>query len=308
MASTLRRRTAWIIPALLVTLSACGRPTPGTAPTDVRLSDTVIETGDTTLALSSWTAPNPRAIVIGLHGFGDYAASTFRFAAPVWATRGITTYAYDQRGFGRNETAKSWPGADKLAADLGGVFAQVKARHPGLPIFVIGHSMGGGVVLLAAGTDHLKGAEGLVLLSPATWGADTLPVSYRASAWLAAQVLPDQRWTGEGVVQIRPTDNIDLLREMSGDANIFYTPSSREFLGLVRLSDAALLASQKVDTPSLFVWGELDEVIPREPVARAYDNVPAAKDFVDVPTGWHLLLRDLEAERVHKLVADWILR
>ncbi len=41
----------------------------------------------------------PWAVIVALHGMNDYSAA-FRLAGPAWAERGITTYAYDQRGFG----------------------------------------------------------------------------------------------------------------------------------------------------------------------------------------------------------------
>ena len=53
------------------------------------------------LGLTQWEAQGPpKAVLIGVHGMNDYARA-FALAAPYWAQNGVTTYAYDQRGFGQ---------------------------------------------------------------------------------------------------------------------------------------------------------------------------------------------------------------
>src|SRR5262245_19583984 len=53
------------------------------------------------LGLMHWDAEAPHAIIVGLHGMSDYS-NAFAMPGPWWAAHGITTYAYDQRGFGRS--------------------------------------------------------------------------------------------------------------------------------------------------------------------------------------------------------------
>ena len=52
------------------------------------------------LPLREWDAKNPKAVIVALHGMSDYSEA-FEMPAPWWAEHGITTIAYDQRGFGR---------------------------------------------------------------------------------------------------------------------------------------------------------------------------------------------------------------
>lgn len=260
------------------------------------------------LALSRWKAERPRAVLLALHGYGDYAPSTFGTAAPGWAGRGIEVYAYDQRGFGRNDSNRRWPGPDALVEDLEAVAAEIRARHPDLPLFVAGHSMGGGVALAAAGEDRLPGVAGLVLLAPAVWGGETLNPFYRASAWTASQVIPDHRFSASASpVRILPSDNIEMLRELSADPLHYAIPSPREFMGLIRLMDRAWIAAPNDRIDTLVVQGAHDEVVPEASVRAAYDRLPGPREFAYVTTGWHMLLRDLDAVTVHQLVGDWIL-
>lgn len=244
--------------------------------------------------------------MIAVHGYGDYGSSTFGLAAEDWATRGITTYAYDQRGFGRNPSNGDWPGHRALTDDLATVTDWVRQRHPTLPLVLIGHSMGGGVVAAALGEGSVE-ADRAILLAPALWGGDQLNPFLRAMAHAAHALAPDKRWSGDGVVTIQASDNIEMLRALGKDPLYVSPPSSREFVGLIRLMDRALAATDTLETPVLVVFGANDEVIPEASVQNAFERIKGPKRFERVETGWHMLLRDLEGAVVRDLVADFAL-
>lgn len=263
--------------------------------------------GRETLALLSWpTRGAPRAAILALHGFGDSGELTFDGAAAYWAARGIAVYAPDQRGFGANPSRKRWPGPDALVADAIALAARVRARHPGIPLVVVGHSMGGGVALAAAaeGLD----ADGLALAGPAIVGGDALNPALRAGAFAMAAIAPEKRWTQNRVVRIRPTDNEAALRRAASDPRHFGDPSSRELWGLVRLMDRAAAAAPSVTTPTLVLMGAKDEVLRPRSVRAVAATIPGAEaGWRDYPEGWHWLFRDLQAERVWADVAAFAL-
>ncbi len=84
----------------------------------------------------------PKAVIVALHGFNDYS-NAFADAGAYWAGRGILTYAYDQRGFGAAPDPEMWAGVDTMTADLRALAGRVRARHPGVPLYLLGDSMGG---------------------------------------------------------------------------------------------------------------------------------------------------------------------
>jgi alpha-beta hydrolase superfamily lysophospholipase len=259
----------------------------------------------TALALSEWPAGEPRAVILAVHGFGDYGPSSFTAAARFWAGEGIVTYAYDQRGFGRNISFGRWPGAAALAADLRGVAAQLRARHPCLALIVVGHSMGGGVALAAAGQG--LDADALVLAAPAIWGGDEFNPLHRLAAWSIAALMPERRFTGEGLVEIQASDNIEMLRALGRDPRYLRPPSAREILGLVRIADLAEAAAAEVGLPALLLLGAKDEIVPEAAARRVFARLSGPRRVIEYPEGWHLLFRDLQAERVWRDVADWSL-
>lgn len=94
-----------------------------------------------------------RAVVQVNHGLAEHAARYARFA-DFLAERGIHTYAHDHRGHGFT-TAPDAPlgrfgtpsGQDKVIADVAAIHGLIRAEHPGLPVIVFGHSMGGLIAL-----------------------------------------------------------------------------------------------------------------------------------------------------------------
>jgi alpha-beta hydrolase superfamily lysophospholipase len=279
---------------------------------DTPLAAPVIERGwiasasGARLALYTWPAQGrPRAVVLGLHGFGDSGEFAFGPAAEAWQARGITVYAVDQRGFGANPTQRQWPGAPRLEADAITVAQMLRARHPDVPLVVVGHSMGGGVALAAAAQG--MPADGLVLVGPAIVGGAALNPFLRAGGWTMATLAPERRWTGDGVVEIMPTDNIEALRRAVEDPRHFGTASSRELYGLVQVMDRATAAAPLVEIPTLTLMGVHDEVLAPPAVQRVHETIPGARDFILYPDGWHWLLVDQQAARVWRDVGDFVL-
>lgn len=259
------------------------------------------------LPASEW-APNgpPRAILLALHGFGDHGESTFAAAADAWRREGFLTIATDQRGFGRTSSRARWPGEGALIADAVVVSRQLRQRFPCTPLIAIGHSMGGGVVLAAA-AQGLE-ADGIVLAAPAIWGGKYLNPLHRALAWTAAALVPDMRFTGQGVVEIQATDNMDALRQMQEDPLYLGEPSARELMGLVRVTDAAEAGASKVTIPALLLLGDKDQIVPNKSVREVFAELAGPREMIAYQEGWHLLFRDLQAENVWRDVAGWVLR
>ncbi|MEO0821028.1 MAG: alpha/beta fold hydrolase [Pseudomonadota bacterium] len=317
-----RRRAARLSPAALLAgaalLSACavggalpegaaGPEAPARAAEPAPTEAIALPASDgTPLPTSRWLPEGEtRAVILALHGFGDYGASTFTAAATAWAAAGIATYAPDQRGFGRGETRGRWPGADALVADAVSLAASVCARHPGRPLIVLGHSMGGGIALAAAAQG--LAADRLVLAAPAIWGGDALNPVHRFAAWTAAAVAPERRFSGRGLVRIQASDNIEALRALGRDPLYLAPPSARELLGLVRIVDRAAAAAEETRQPALLLLGAKDEILPEARVRDVFARLPGPQREIRYPDGWHLLFRDLQAERVWLDVAAYAL-
>lgn len=211
-----RLLTALLLPLLL---AACAplRPPERPAAFEPRLNDdhALMDDGYR-LPLDAWRAADePRAVVVALHGFNDYRRA-FASAGPFLAERGITVYAYDQRGFGETAYRGLWAGSERLTADLRAMLALLRRRHPELPLYLLGESMGGAVTIAALAADPDLPVDGVVLVAPAVWSRLTMPWYQRWGLWLAGRLAPGWKPTGESLNRW-PTDNIELLRAMARD-------------------------------------------------------------------------------------------
>jgi len=278
--------------------------------------DAIVARDGMRLPLRRWDAEGqesdkPRAVIVALHGMSDYS-NAFDPPAKVWAKLGITTLAYDQRGFGRGDNVGLWAGAGVMRTDLDDAVSAARARYPGVPVFALGESMGGAVVLTAQASAKQPAVDGLILIAPAVWSRGDMPLLYRTSLFLGAHLLPGMILSNTAagrVVTITPSDNVPMLRALGRDPLFQKKTRTDTLFGLVNLMDEARTAPDNIKTapPILFLYGANDQIIPAKPTEAVIATLGAKAKVTRYDHGWHMLLRDLEGESVARDVADWVL-
>ena len=265
------------------------------------------------LPLRRWLpADGARAVILALHGFGDYS-NAFDMPGRRWAERGIATYAYDQRGFGAAPGHGRWAGGARLAADAILASRILRQMYPGRPLYLLGESMGGAVATVATtGAEGLPAADvdGVILSAPAVWGWTTMDFLPRLALFAAARLFPDSTVSGRGL-RIRASDNVPMLEALGRDPLVFKGSRVDTVYGLVDLMDEAFAAASRLVLPTLILYGAHDEVIAAPPVAEFVAHLPPAplhrRRLAYYQEGYHLLLRDLEGPTVAGDVASWAL-
>jgi alpha-beta hydrolase superfamily lysophospholipase len=258
------------------------------------------------LPLRHWDAEHPRAIIVALHGMSDYSEA-FDLPGPWWAAHGITTYAYDQRGFGLSPNRGLWAGSDTMRQDLDDAVDAARARHPGVPVYALGESMGGSVVLSSLASARPPQVDGAILVASAVWSREDMPVTYRIALWFGAHFLPGMNVSGEGL-HIVACDNIEVLKKLSRDPVYQHSARADQVYGLVNLMDQARHAPEHLADPPpiLFLYGAKDQVIPKEPTEATIAELGPKADVHRDENGYHMLLRDLDGEAQWAIVANWI--
>ena len=263
----------------------------------------------TKLALQHWDPPGdePWAVVIGLHGMDDYA-NTFHLAADYWAQKGIATWAYDQRGFGRSPHRGLWPGRELMDEDLRTFAALIRERYPHAIIAVAGISMGGAVAVDSFASPRPPTADRLVLLSPAVWGWSSQPLPYRIALWAMAHTTPGLSLNPPDFItrKIRASDNIQELIRMGRDPNMLWGARTDAVYGLVGLMQHGWSETGRLTIPTLYAYGAKDQIIPKDAALHAAAALPATGRTAYYADGYHLLLIDLENPRVWDDVAAFI--
>jgi alpha-beta hydrolase superfamily lysophospholipase len=125
----------------------------------------------TQIAAYRWNpAGEPRAIVQITHGMGEHARR-YEHVAQALTDAGYVVYAQDHRGHGASADPDAlgdlgedgWTG---LVDDIGGLSAHARAEHPGLPLILLGHSMGSFAVQQYL-LDHSDDTDAVVLTGTA---------------------------------------------------------------------------------------------------------------------------------------------
>jgi alpha-beta hydrolase superfamily lysophospholipase len=258
------------------------------------------------LPLRHWDADHPRAVIVALHGMSDYSEA-FDMPGPWWAAHGITTLAYDQRGFGAAPNPGVWAGADAMRADLDDFVDAAHAKYPGVPVYALGESMGGAVVLSSLATQTPPHVDGVILIAPAVWSRDDMPFYYGWAAWFMAHMFPAMHVSGNGL-HIVACDNIAVLRKLSRDPLYQHSARSDQVYGLINLMDQARKAPAHLNNPPpiLLLYGKNDQVIPAKPTEAVIKELGPRADVHRDENGYHMLLRDLDGQTQWKEVSDWI--
>jgi acylglycerol lipase len=275
------------------------------------LADRVVMADGVELPLKSWLPDEPpKAVILGLHGFNDYS-NAFAIPAESWAKQGIATYAYDQRGFGASADRGLWPGTATLAADADAAARLIGRRHPGVPLFMVGESMGGAVILAAVAAGKLEGVEGFILSAPAVRGRETFNMFGRVGLWVVAHTVPWLAGRPPPNLGYLPSDNIEMLRALGRDPLIIKETRIDAFYGLIDLMDDALAAAPAFDRETLILLGKHDNLIPSEPTGLMLSRMPPKEGrdrrVAIYQNGYHMLFRDLQGPVVHRDVAHWIM-
>ncbi|RYF91214.1 MAG: alpha/beta hydrolase [Caulobacteraceae bacterium] len=261
------------------------------------------------LGATLWPAVGEtRVALVALHGMNDYA-NAFHLAAPDWAARGIATYAFDQRGFGRSVGRGIWAGRELMSEDLRVFVDLVKARHPGVPVVVAGESMGGAVAICAFASDRPPAADRLLLLAPAVWGWSSQPLPNKTLLWITARVTPGQPIEPPGWLAdvIHPSDNTEEMIAMGRDRLMIWGARPDTISGLVDLMEAAWSEIGAVKVPVAYLYGANDEVIPETPSRQAANRLKPGDKTAWYAKGYHLLIRDHQRQTVIEDAASFIL-
>ena len=134
-------------------------------------------------------AGTPRAHLLLVHGIAEHAGRYPHVAARL-ATAGITTHAFDQRGFGASGGHRAY--IDRWSQyhdDLEDRLAEVRSASRGLPVVLYGHSMGGLTALGYVLADPPRALPDLLVLSAPAIDA-VVPAWKRALAFVLSGLAP----------------------------------------------------------------------------------------------------------------------
>ncbi|OEU59002.1 MAG: hypothetical protein BA862_11135 [Desulfobulbaceae bacterium S3730MH12] len=264
---------------------------------------------NTELPLRMWLPSREiDGVIIAVHGFNDYS-NFIKDAVSFFNNQKLAIYSYDQRGFGDTRTRSRWSGWQTLSNDLTTFIKLVRKIHSHSPIYILGDSMGGAVTIVTMVKKDHPEVSGVILVAPAVWVRSEMPFYQRCLLWIAAHTMPWEKVTGESL-EITASDNIEMLRELGKDPLVIKETRIDVLYGLSNLMDEAYRSAELFKINALMLYGEKDEIIPKKPVFEFYKRLPlkveGQQKMLVYENGYHMLLRDLQAEIVMNDIVDWI--
>ncbi len=250
-----------------------------------------------TLHARAWTGPEPAYVALLCHGYGEHLGR-YEWVADRLVADGAAVYAVDHVGHGESE------GERVLVADFEPVVddfrlleEHARAEQPGLPVVLIGHSMGGMIAARYAQRygDDLACA---VLSGPVLGRWDTV------DALLALEEIPDT-----------PIDPATLSRDGSvgeayvADPLVWHGPFKRPTLEALATAIDTINESGTVDLPLLWLHGEDDELVPYSGSAKGWPRIagPQAEEKT-YPEARHEIFNETNRDEVLADVLEFVHR
>ena len=100
-----------------------------------------------------------------------------------------------------------------------------------------------------------------------------------------------------------------MLRALGRDPLVIKETRVDAVWGITNFMDAALDGAARFDAPALILYGANDDIIPANATLRMLDGLPPAQNPRKVAiydAGFHMLLRDLEAETAWRDITAWL--
>ncbi len=248
----------------------------------------------------------PKGILMATHGHGEYALK-YTHVAEALNAGGYAYCGYDTRGHGRSGGPRGHvPRYEAFLSDLDRVREAVAALFPGLPLFLLGHSLGGQITL-AYLIERQPQVAGAVVSAP--W----LRPIFSPPAWklALARVLSNAAPTFQqstGLDDAVPMTHDEALRNAYPEPQLSHTLMSAR-LGTEALSrgEAIFRRAAEVRTPLLLLHGEADGVFAAADSQAFFARVSAPDKTLRLYPGlYHEILNETERQTVFADILAWL--
>lgn len=239
---------------------------------------------------------SPRARLVIVHGYaehrGRYAALVERLAAD-----GVECHLFDLRGHGESEGTRGHVArfVDYLD-DLDRVTTSVRARGGTTPLVLLGHSLGG-LIVLEYVRAHPASFDAFAVSSPFLGPAFRLPrgraILARVLSFLAPKVSfasrLDPRWVSR---------DPDTVTAYANDPRVLRTTTPRWFTEITAAQRALIAHAEEIATPALFLLSGADRIADHRIAASVFDRLSSTNKQLRIyPELYHEIFNELPAAR-----------
>ncbi|SFE05772.1 Lysophospholipase, alpha-beta hydrolase superfamily [Paenibacillus catalpae] len=249
----------------------------------------------------------PKGVICIVHGMGEHG-ERYSAVAERLTGEGYAVLAHDQEGHGLSAGQRGHLSSIETAVHNAGLLLeQAGTRHPQLPSFLYGHSMGGNVALNCA-LRLQPNIEGLILSSPWLRLAKGPNAVMKALARLLVRVMPKLSLS----TGISPDDlyrpGYEHAITFLGDPLCHSSITIRTFHIMTDAGEWAIAHSKELQVPVLLLHGTGDKVTSFEASKEVAEHLGDRCKFVAYEGGYHELHNDIFAVHLLNIVTNWITR
>jgi acylglycerol lipase len=266
----------------------------------VRASDGIVLRG------RSWVPPEaPQRVVLVVHGLKDHSGR-YADVAEALNARGGAVVAFDLRGHGRSDGERAFVSRFGVyGTDLDAERAFVTERFPGLPLTILGQSMGGAIVARNA-LDRPAGLAALALSSPALQPPAATSGAAVFGARLLSALAPHARIFRPDVAGFSRT--AEVVQAMAADPLIDQRAiPARTAAELLRTMPTVIADVGRLGPPTWIAHGTADRVTNVEGSQAFARGAPHGRvSLQTIPGGYHDLWHEPEAPRLRTELAEFV--
>lgn len=253
----------------------------------------------------TWIPETPKAVLVVAHGGAEHSGR-YEHMARRFARKGYAVYALDHRGLGRSGGVRGDVEKFEYYLDDLETFAKLaKGKHPGLKAFLVGHSIGG-LLVLGAAARNSGVASGVVASSPCLDLSMKVPPAKAALGRLLARIAPTLA-LDNGI----PSDGVSrdpaVVEAYNRDPLRYGKVTARFFVELTRGMEMVRGMAGQLAMPSLIMQAGDDKLVSKDATIRFYEGIRFPdKEFRLWEGFYHELFNEPEKEQVFKVVDEWL--
>lgn len=245
----------------------------------------------------------PNAVILLVHGLGEHS-TRYSHVAQMWVDHGSVFVANDHRGHGHSEGKRGHADSyEKFGEEIDHLIDYASEYFPNVPIFLYGHSLGGGIVLYYT-LKHHPAVRGTIVTSPGLAPAKISP-ALKAMAKIFSAITP-------GLIMKNGLDlqgishDPQVIEDYTNDPLNHPDISARLGMELISNGEWSIAHANEYPVPLLLLQGSADRLVNVAATQAFADNLKHDLTYQVWPEGFHELHNEPDKEKIFAIMRSWV--